>query len=265
MTTKFIDVTIATRNSSKYITKCLKAITKNIPYRKVVVVDAGSVDGTVEICKDFGAEIITERGYLGKVRYVQALNCETEWIGIVDSDVYVYPEWWSELSKYMSNPEVGMINCMSDMPISKLKIYTEFNNFSLLKWNIAFYSALVRRNLVLECKEKLQKTHAGEDYVVASHVLSKGMKIITIRKPLCFHDKDLYKHHPLAFYRWGQTIRIKYGLGRNPYLGGFRVAGENLINWCIFTRETKRLSFKLLFFLLYLGASTITGFLRDKW
>lgn len=265
MTANSVDVTIATRNSSKHIAKCLKAIIKSIPYRKIVVVDAGSGDGTVEVCKSFGAEVITERGYLGKVRYVQALNCKTEWIAIVDSDVYVYPEWWRKVSTYMPDREVGMVNCMSDMPISKLKIYTEFNNFFLHRWNIAFFSTLVRRNLVLQCKEKLQKTHAGEDYVVASHILSKGMKIITIRKPLCFHDKDLYTHHPLGFYRWGQTIRIKYGLGRNPHLGGFRVAGENLIKWCIFTRETKRVSFKLLFFLLYLGAWTIVGFLRGGW
>jgi len=261
---KIIDVTVATHNSSRTISKCLESIIKNVPYRRIVVVDAGSVDGTVKICQDLGAEIVREYGYLGKVRYVQALNCDTEWIALVDSDVYIYPEWWSKVSKYMSDRELGMVNGLAHFPPSDLKVYDKFMNFFFMKrGTVTFSNTLIRRNLVLECKDELERTHAGEDSVVVSHISEKKMKTITIKQPLCFHETNLYRHHPFAHYRWGKSVRIKYGFG-GPYFGGFRGIHHQLRLWCIFTAETKQISLKLLIYLLSLSAWVIIGFFSPR-
>jgi len=255
-----IDVSIATRNSSKTIGKCLEAVVKNLPYRKIVVVDAGSNDGTLNICRSRGVQVVNEPGCLGKVRYIQALNCETEWIALIDSDVYIYPQWWSKVSPYMNDKEIGLVNCVHDNPLSKLRIYDDFLRFFWKKLGgIAFSNTLIRRNLILECKEELEKTHAGEDSVVGSYILKKGMKNVTINQRLCFHDKDPFKHHPFACYRWGKSIRMKYGFS-GPYYGGFRGIKNKIVDWCIFTTQTKKFSLKLLMYLLFLSAWTIIGF-----
>jgi len=255
-----VDVTVATLNSSRTIGKCLESITSYLPYRRIVVVDGGSSDGTVEICRRFGAEVIREPGFLGRVRYVQALNCETDWIVFVDSDAYLYPGWWSEVSKYMGD-EVGDINCLIEAPVSKLKIYHTFFRFLAVKFGlIGFAGSLIRRGPILECKDELERVHAGEDAVICDHIRSKGMKIITVGRPLCFHDQDPYIGHRFAYYRWGQSIRVRYGpRGLTRALRSFR---DQVALWYRFTTETKRFSIKLLIFLLFLSSWLTIGFLR---
>lgn len=261
---RVIDVSIATRNSSRTIRKCLEAIRSNVPYRKIIVVDAGSTDRTVQICKNLGAEVMQEQGYLGKVRYAQAYACDTEWVAYVDSDVYIYPEWWSEVAKYMDDKEVGLIMGLHDQPLSNLKVFDHFLWFLWTKGGaVALNNTLVRRNLILDCKEELVRTHAGEDWVIVSHMIGKGMKNVVIKRRLCFHDQDPYEHQRFAAFRWGQSMRIKYGFS-GPYYGGLHDVLHNTFRWCIFTAETKRINLKLLIYLLHLSAWTIIGFFFPK-
>jgi len=258
-----VDVTIATRNSSKTIRRCLESIIKNIPYRRIVVVDGGSTDDTAEICKSYGAKVIEEKGNLGRVRYVQALNCETGWVVFVDSDTYIYPEWWRKVSRYTKDREVGIIFGYVDNSFAP-GIYTDFAVFFWERGDtVTFSNTLVRRDLVLECEAELERTHGGEDRVVLLHVLNKGMKVKVVKEWLSWHDKDPHRHNIFASYRFGQSIRIKHGF-RGPYFGGIRSIRNQIVRWILFTAKTKKVSLKLLIYLLSLSAWTIIGVISPK-
>ena len=255
-----IDVTIATKNSSRTIGNCLQAIRTNIPFRKIIVVDGQSKDNTLQIAKSLGAEIFIDTGLLGKVRYTQAEHCETQWIAYVDSDVYVYPSWWAEVSKFTSIPNVGMISALGHSPIDRLPIYEDYLSHMARKYgSVAFSNTLVRRELVLSCRELLNNIHAGEDTILARHLIKLDMRIITIPEQLAFHDKNTFHEHPGAFLRWGRSSRI---LGD---VAGVRNVAKtlknNLRNWWTFTRETRRLSFSLLLYLIFLWVCTLKGYL----
>jgi glycosyltransferase involved in cell wall biosynthesis len=254
-----IDVTVATLNSASTIEKCLEAILANVPVRKLILVDGESEDDTVHLASKYPVRIIKKKALLGWTRYVQALNCRTTWIAYFDSDVYVYENWWKNISAY-TKQSVGMILGFADAPLNRLPIYdTYLKHRARAEGAVAFTNTLVRRQLVLECKDKLRKVHAGEDDVIARHIRERGFQIVTIPRRLCYHDKDPYETHPRAYYRSGKSLQIRYGYhGLRIVLNGLR---SILSAWWRFGRQTGTFSFKLLIFLVKLWINYLVGFL----
>jgi glycosyltransferase involved in cell wall biosynthesis len=254
-----IDASVATKNSAKTLGRCLRAIREGIPTEHLVVVDGGSTDNTIEIAKSFGADIKVNTGLLGSVRYSQAQACETDWIAIIDSDVYVYPSWWKEVSAYMKEPNVGMILAIGDAPVDRLSIYESYIEHIARRFgSVAFSNTLVRRELILACNQLLDNIHAGEDTIFGRYLRSLGMRVVTIQKRLVYHDKNIVDEHPDAFLRWGQSLRIRGGIEGARELA--KTLKNNIRNWLIFTRETRRVSVNLLLFLLYLWLCTFQGY-----
>ena len=255
-----IDVTIATLNSGLTIEKCLQSILANIPARSILVVDGGSVDDTLNIVRKYEATLVVERALLGWTRYIQAKNCETEWIAYIDSDVYVYNSWWNNVSKYIDAPNVGMILGFADAPVHKLPIYDAYlKHRAKREGAVAFSNTLIRRSLVLECKDELKRVHAGEDDIIAKHIRRSGFTIITIPQALCYHDKDPFKSHPQAYYRSGQSARIHYGLRGTKAV--FNALPGITLAWWRFSRETRTYSLRLLIYLTHLWIKYASGFL----
>jgi glycosyltransferase involved in cell wall biosynthesis len=256
-----IDVTVATKNSARTLDKCLEAIRSGIPVRQLVVVDGGSSDSTLEIARRHHAIVVTETGLLGKVRYVQAQNCDTEWIAFIDSDIYVYKSWWPAVAKHIQINDVGMILGFSDAPVVTLPIYEDYLKHLARKFGAAAFSnTLVKRELVLSCKELLNNIHAGEDTILARYIRKHHMRIVTIPIPLCLHDKIAVNDHPMAFYRWGRSARMVGG--REGLKNVAKTLKNNVRNWLIFTWDTKRVSIRLFVFLFCLWGWMLRGYVH---
>lgn len=254
-----IDVTVATLNSASTIEKCLQAILANVPVKKLILVDGESDDCTVDLASKYQVKVIKNRALLGWTRYIQALNCSTPWIAYFDSDVYVYDNWWKNASNH-AKKGVGMILGFADAPLNRLPIYDKYlKHRAIREGAIAFTNTLIRRRLVLECKDKLRTVHAGEDDVIAHHIRERGFQIVTIPRRLCYHDKDPFETHPHAYYRSGMSARIRYGRrGLKIVLNALR----NIISaWWRFSRETSTFSSRLLIFLIKLWINYLVGFL----
>jgi len=258
-----IDVTVATLNNESTIDRCLRAIREHLPVENLIVVDGGSTDRTLELARAQQARLIYEPGLLGRVRFIQARECTTEWIAYVDSDVFVYQQWWPEVSQYVSDLSVGMVSGFVDLELGKLPEYDAFLKYKARKFGVeAFSNTLIRRGLVLECEDKLRNVHAGEDSVVARHVVARGYRIITIPKRLCFHDRKIIETHPQAYFRSGQSIRQSSGAK-----GIYRIANSvrrAFCDWRAFSIDTGNFSPKLLAYLGKLYAWMIIGFLSDS-
>lgn len=249
-----IDVTVATLNSSETISKCLNSIHQNIPYRKIVVVDGGSVDDTFEICKSFGAEIISApSALLGETRFLQALHCGTKWIAYVDSDVYVNKNWWAAISQQI-NDNVGLINSRCLLKSS----FEEYKRFFEYFWrarpvNVSFSNSLTKRELVLKCKQ-IRRVHAGEDSVFINYVDCLGLKTITVPGNLAYHDRDIYLHHPFAYYRMG--ISIKTPKAKIPI-----IFYRKINQWLRYSKNARSFHFGLLKYLIKLCVFQSAGVL----
>src|ERR1035437_1728115 len=72
---KYISIIISTRNSEKYIEKCLtSALTQDYPYFDVVFLDAQSTDKTFELAKNFETKYSNLRCFKNDIRKYQGEN-----------------------------------------------------------------------------------------------------------------------------------------------------------------------------------------------
>lgn len=104
---------ILTRNEEKNIGECLKSIQGFAS--RAVVVDCGSTDGTVDIAKSLGAEVIFHEFSYYAAQFNWAIdnaNIDTEWILRLDADERLTPAVVEEAGMIMQSQEAlaGEVN-----------------------------------------------------------------------------------------------------------------------------------------------------------
>ena len=108
-----VTVIIPTLNEEEGIAPTLRELREVLEDPYYLVVDGGSVDGTVEVAKELGAEVVVQEGR-GKGRAVaQAfghVNAGTRYVVFIDAD-YTYPaEYVPKMIEVLEEtPDVGMV------------------------------------------------------------------------------------------------------------------------------------------------------------
>ena len=114
-----ISAVIPTLNSSRYLDECLESlVTQDYPREllEIIIVDAGSTDGTLEIATRHGVERVLENplktGEAGKAVGIRAATGEL--VLMVDSDnVLVGRDWLRRMVKpLLEDPEVISSECL---------------------------------------------------------------------------------------------------------------------------------------------------------
>ena len=94
-----ITVIILTYNEKLHIRRCLENAYQIA--KKVIVIDCNSNDGTVEICKEFGTEVVQHKWPGNQAAQfnwaIDNLEINTEWILRLDADEYLLPNLIDEL------------------------------------------------------------------------------------------------------------------------------------------------------------------------
>jgi len=95
--TNKISVTVLTKNSSKYLAKCLQSVAK---FNEIVVLDNGSTDNTIEIAKSFVNVKVYESPFIGfgPLKNLAVSYASNDWIFSLDSDELVTKELFDELN-----------------------------------------------------------------------------------------------------------------------------------------------------------------------
>jgi glycosyltransferase involved in cell wall biosynthesis len=107
-----IDVVMPLRNGAGTLRMCLDALYRAIPVCHLIVVDAYSTDGSLEVLRKYPrTQLIQGPWNLGKAREVGISRVHTDWFAFVDCDVILFPSWFQKALTYMS-PGVGGVECM---------------------------------------------------------------------------------------------------------------------------------------------------------
>lgn len=98
-----LSIVIITYNEELNIRRCLESVTDLAD--EIVVVDSGSLDGTVEICRSMGAKVITQPflGYIEQKNFATA-QATHDWVLSLDADEALTPELLASIRKTMENP-----------------------------------------------------------------------------------------------------------------------------------------------------------------
>ncbi len=109
----FVSVVIPVYNGSKYLSKCLDAVSAS-SYKtyEIIVVDDGSADNSAEITRKKGATVfqLSQQSGPAGARNFGALHAQGEIILFIDSDVIVRPDTISlVVSNFQHNPDITAV------------------------------------------------------------------------------------------------------------------------------------------------------------
>jgi glycosyltransferase involved in cell wall biosynthesis len=199
-----IDVILLTKNSLK---DCFKAVVDsiyaNVPVNRLLVVDGGSTDGTLEFVKQYPNVVIIDdvKGNRATARQKGIEAVETTWHLHVDSDVVLCQDWF-KLAHEQLDPNVGALwgvaipkdkhiyNLAKSMAVLYRKDVPEL---LLEQRNLKRYlthDTLIRTELVKDIKIPAD-LHIWEDHYIGKHIVAKGFRWLTTRQPYSDHySKD---------------------------------------------------------------------------
>lgn len=174
-----VDLTaiILTKNETKNIYDCLKSIEGFA--KRAVVVDSGSTDDTVEIAKNFGADIYVHEfeNYARQFNWgIDNTNITTKWTLRLDADERLTPELCKELEQLVKQHDDD-----------------DVNGITMEAW-FYFLEKCIKYGGSKKRKLMAFKTGIGriEDRKMDEHtVLSEGRSIATIERFIHFDFRNL--------------------------------------------------------------------------
>ena len=98
-----LSAVIITKNEERNIGRCLASVSWA---DEVIVVDAGSTDATVEVCRRFGARVLARawEGFAAQKEFAAA-QAASEWVLSLDADEEVTPELRAEIQRVLSHAQ----------------------------------------------------------------------------------------------------------------------------------------------------------------
>src|SRR5919199_6360981 len=102
-----VDVIMRTKNSEEFLDKCLQSIYQEIPLGRIIIVDAGSADKTLEIASSFDKVDVYVKPdlNLGQATKFGFSKAKTEWVAVIDSDVILKRGWFDDMKRHMDQSD----------------------------------------------------------------------------------------------------------------------------------------------------------------
>ncbi len=168
-----LTVVILTGNEKRHIGRCLERLLSlfdsdsKFPEGRVIVVDSESTDGTQEIARSFGADVVVHPwpGYQAKQFNwaIDTLAIKTKWILRLDADEYLYPETIEEVKQLLSESDQNSASQLSE----------DVTSFSMTRARI-WQGRRIRRGTGEVVLTRFFRTGVGrsEDRVMDEHIVT---------------------------------------------------------------------------------------------
>lgn len=187
-----IDVVILTKNSvNPCLKECLKSIKENVDVNRLIVVDGGSTDATIDVITQFfpNALIINDReGNRATSRQKGIEAVSTDWFLFVDSDVVLNKDWMKHASKYL-RPNVGAIEGKTFSTMPEIKhFHNAINRLPARTYRRGDTKNLLLRSIAVKGICIPSQLSSFEDYFMGNWVAVKGFLWIKAEnEPSCKH------------------------------------------------------------------------------
>jgi len=212
-----VDVVLLTKNSLEPCLKqCLDSVYANVPVDCLLVVDGGSVDGTLNLVQKYPrVEVIGDSGGNRATARQKGIDAvETTWHLHVDSDVVLCTDWFRRAQKHVK-PDVGAIwgaaiprdshvlNIAKAMAKLYRKDVAEYITQQQHLKRYLTHDTLIRTEVVKDIRIPAD-LHIWEDHYIGSHVVSKNYRWIITKDPYCIH----YFHERRGFEDFVNSGRL---------------------------------------------------------
>lgn len=231
-----VSIIVPTRNSEKFLDKCLASIKKQT-YKKIeiIVVDRDSEDKTKVIARKYTNNIFN----IGPERSAQknfgAKKASGEFVYMVDSDFILDPQVVEQcLSKIKDGYDAIVVHNTPDPSVSWIAKIRKFE-VDMYKYDLTYSAArFFRKEIFLAVSGYNKKITAGEDYDIQNRLNRSGYKTgfieaeaIHLGEPTSFlkHLKRYYEYgKDFVFYQREnkEEAKVQLGFVRPVYLKHWR-------------------------------------------
>jgi len=196
-----VDVVICTKNSAETLRPVLERVIRYVPVNRLIIVDGGSEDGTVDIAREFGAEVHYDGGRgLGYARNMALGLVRTPIFAFIDGDAFI-PKNWFSLIKYFRDPKVAVASGFTffgpDDPVLKALYKYQLRRYKIIPASLS--NALLRLSHVKEVGG-IREIPSSEDRELYERLTAKGLKWVVDRSVISFQPRSLRQH--MAHARW---------------------------------------------------------------
>jgi len=195
---ELVDVIVRTRNSEEFLKQCLSSVLDDIPVRRIIVVDNGSSDKTIEIASSFEKVDIYFKPdlNLGQLTKYAFSIAKTEWVAVIDSDTVLSKGWYENMRKHMDT-----YDAVEGGSIDHYRFDEHIDATKVRYGRIG--QTLLRREPVLNLELDLP---FGEDAAISYNFKKHGMRWKKVQNDLANHYPKVegYTHR-----RTGTILRIK--------------------------------------------------------
>ena len=188
-----VDIVLLTFNSDRKLEDCIASVYANVPVAKLIAVDGGSTDRTLEILSKFNrrygnVKVIHDKGTRATARQKGIEAVTTDWFIFVDSDVILCKNWYRKALKHVDG-EVGAVwgievwSTLQNKNALKLFLLVTRKIFDLRGGT---HDTLVRTETVKDIRIP-KDLHVFEDAYIKDWIVGKGYRIVAAYDPYCIH------------------------------------------------------------------------------
>jgi cellulose synthase/poly-beta-1,6-N-acetylglucosamine synthase-like glycosyltransferase len=220
---KSVAVIIPAYNEATFIGRTIVSIkAQDYPSDKVkiVVVDNGSTDGTADIAKKAGANVINfPKGKVGAVRNFGVENSQNDIVAFIDADCIAGPRWLSEAVHLLEDPSIGAVGgiyLLSESPTWVEKAFVGFPDAKDMEADsLPGGSMIMRRDTFLTIGRFSETLSAAEDDEISKRIQSYGYRILTRRACAVIHlgyPKTLYGMFKKQLWHGSNQLEASSGI-----------------------------------------------------
>ncbi len=207
-------VIIVTYNGMQWIKKCLEDVLSSSVHVRVIVIDNGSTDGTIDfIEKNPRAELVKAGANLGfgkanNIGIKKAMEAGADYVFLLNQDGYVVQDTIQKLISFQqTHPDYGVLSpqqmngdgseqdkSFKNIVLSKKCIISSFKEINTTIYNVYFVMAAFWL-VSIECLKKVGLFdpiffHYGEDSDYLSRVRYHKYKIGIVMDSIGYHDRS---------------------------------------------------------------------------
>jgi len=224
-----VGVVVIGRNEGERLTRCIESVRGHS--RKVVYVDSGSTDGSVEVARALGAIVVSldlrtpftaARARNAGFERLMELAPDSPYVYFVDGDCEVCAGWIGKACAFLdSHSDVAIVWGQRRERYPERSIYNmlceiEWRSFKLGETKACGGDALMRIGPFREVGGFRPNLICGEEPELCVRIRQKGWRIWHLDEDMTLHDAAIYRFGQW----WKRMLRGGYGFAQGAALHG---------------------------------------------